>query len=203
MRAIFDLTTPVVSAIGHEVDLVLTDLVADARAATPTTAAELVVPDAAGLLRQVRVFEQHLVQRQRMRVQSLWHRVEGLQRGLVHPARRLSELGRRLTDAQLRLSHAMDRERERESTRLQHLRQGFERAVRRLRERRVARVEALGGRLDALSPLAVLGRGYSIARRESDGAILKSGRQVSVGDAIGVRLARGTLRAAVTETGEE
>ncbi len=203
VRAIFELRTPVVSAIGHELDLVLTDLVADARAATPTAAAELVVPDAAALLRQVRTFEAHLVQRLRTRVQSLWHRLEGLSRGLVHPAQRLTELGRRLADARVRLSHAMDREHEREATRLMHLRARFGRAAQRIQELRIARVEALGGRLDALSPLAVLGRGYSIARRESDGAILKSSQEVSVGEAIGVRLARGALRAAVTGTAEE
>ena len=67
-------------------------------------------------------------------------------------------------------------------------------------ERRVARVEGLGGRLHALSPLAVLGRGYSIARRESDGAILKSSEQVVSDDAVEVRLARGLLRVRVTET---
>jgi exodeoxyribonuclease VII large subunit len=203
VRAIFELDTPVISAIGHEVDWVLSDLVADARAATPTTAAELVVPDGAALLGQVDGFEQRLVQCQRMRLQSLWHRLEGLSRGLVHPAQRLAELRRRLEGERARLLQAVDRRCERQATRLGYLRERFGRSIRGLQERRSARVEALAGRLDALSPLAVLGRGYSIARRESDGAILKSSRQVGIGEAIGLRLARGHLRAAVTERVED
>ena len=200
VRAIFELGTPVVSAIGHEVDLVLTDLVADVRAATPSTAAELVVPDAAALLREVGLLQAQLTQRQRMRLQALRHRLESLSRALVHPAQRLAELGRRLSDARARLFHAVAHECERDSTRLGHLWGQLERAVQGLRERRGARLEALGGRLQALSPLAVLGRGYGIARRESDGAILKSSQQVRVGESIAVRLAQGALRASVTET---
>ncbi len=203
VRAIFELRTPVVSAIGHEVDLVLTDLVADARAATPTSAAELVVPDAAALLREVSALGAQLTQRQRIRLQALRHRLESLSRGLVHPAQRLAELGRRLGDARARLFHAVDHERERDSIRLSHLGGRLGRAVQGLQQRQGARVEALGGRLQALSPLAVLGRGYGIVRRESDGAILKSSEQVRVGESIGVRLAQGALRASVTETAGE
>jgi exodeoxyribonuclease VII large subunit len=203
VRAIFELGTPVISAIGHEVDVVLTDLVADARAATPTTAAELVVPDAAALLRQIHDFERQLVRRQRTRLQILWHQLDGLGRGLVHPAQRLAELERRLEHARVRLANAVARERERATTRLGHLAQRLGRAVRRLQEKREAGLLTLRGTLDALSPLAVLGRGYGIARRESDGAILRASRQVSSGDAIHLRLSRGALRAAVTETLEE
>jgi exodeoxyribonuclease VII large subunit len=195
--------TPVVSAIGHEVDLVLSDLVADARAATPATAAELVVPDGAALLRGVRGFERRLAQLQQMRLETLRHRLEGLSRGLVHPERRLAELRRRLEDARARLSHAARRTRERGAGRLVELGQRVGRSVWQLRERRTARLEALGGRLHALSPLAVLGRGYCIARREADGVILKSSRQTRVGEAVHLRLARGGLRASVTGTEEE
>ena len=203
VRAIFELETPVVSGIGHDVDLVLTDLVADARAATPTSAAELVVPDAVALLRELSAFRVHLTQRQRKRLKTQMHRLESLSRALVHPAQRLTELGRRLGDARSRLLHAVGHERERDSTRLAHLQERLGRAVESLQERQGARLGALGGRLQALSPLAVVGRGYGIARRESDGAILKSSEQVRVGDSIGVRLARGALRASVTRTAAE
>lgn len=178
VRAIFEVDTPVVSAIGHEVDVVLADLVADARAATPTAAAELVAPDAAELERRVGGLERRLEARQRARVEQLRARVDSLRRGLVHPAHRLAEVGRRLEGLKSRL---------RRSARLEVSRRGD-------------RVAALGGRLDALSPLAVLGRGYSIARRESDGAILRASGQVDVGDGVRIRLAEGGVRARVTST---
>jgi exodeoxyribonuclease VII large subunit len=178
VRAVFELDTPVVSAIGHEVDLVLCDLVADARAATPTTAAELVVPDAAGLRNQLEDLHRRLTQRQRERLQTLAHRLDAVRRGLVHPAQRLSELRRRLATAGDRLVMA----------------------AKSARDRRSGHLETLSGRLDALSPLAVLGRGYSITRRGNDGAILKSSDQVRARDPIEVRLSRGKLRASVTST---
>jgi exodeoxyribonuclease VII large subunit len=176
VRAVYELDTPVVSAVGHEVDLVLTDLVADARAATPSAAAELVVPDASHLWHRLAELQRRLTQRQRGVLRELAQRLDGLRRGLVHPAQRLAELERRLAQARERLGRAVE--------------QG--------RVRCTARLHALGGRLDALSPLAVLERGYSITRRQSDGAILKSSREVAVGDGIRVRLHEGALAATVT-----
>lgn len=177
VRAIFELETPVVSAVGHEVDLVLSDLVADVRAATPTAAAELVVPDAGMLRQKVDVLRRRLLQRQRGGLRELGHRLESLRRGLVHPAERLAGYARRLRDANARLGLAMVGE----------------------RERRSARVESLGARLHALSPLAVLERGYGIARRDVDGVILRAATDVDVGDAVRVRLHSGGLRATVTD----
>jgi exodeoxyribonuclease VII large subunit len=177
VRAVFELATPVVSAVGHEVDVVLTDLVADARAATPTAAADLVLPDGAALRARVGDLARRLVREPRARLRELGHRIQALRRGLVHPAARLAELARRLGDARARL----------------------ERSAREGMLRRGARIEALSGRLDALSPLAVLGRGYAIARREPDGAILRASREVEAGAELRVRLHEGSLRARVLE----
>ena len=178
VRAVFELATPVVSAVGHEVDWVLTDFAADARAATPTAAAELVAPDAFALLRQLAALELRMAALLRGRLRELSHRLLALRRGLVHPAQRLRELARRLAELVLRLRAAALR--------------GPERAR--------ARLGALAGRLDALSPLAVLGRGYALAQRESDSALLRDAAQVGAGDAILVRLARGRIRATVRES---
>jgi exodeoxyribonuclease VII large subunit len=163
VRAIFALETPVVSAVGHEVDWTLCDFVADARAATPTAAAELVAPDAEALLARLR---------------ELAHRLESLRRGLVHPAQRLREARRKLADLSVRLGVG----------------------VQRVHERGAARLAGLAGRLDALSPLAVLGRGYTLAFREADGRLLREPAEVSAGDAILLRLARGRIRATVRES---
>lgn len=177
VRAIFELETPVVSAVGHEVDLVLSDLVADVRAPTPTAAAALVVPDARELLRTLSGFEQRIRGLARARMRAFRYRLQALERGLVHPAQRLEAAADRLEITQRRLGLA-----------LRSACSGFG-----------ARLETLGARLHALSPLAVLGRGYSIVRRDSDGKIVRAHDQVREGDAIRVRLADGALRATVRE----
>ena len=181
VRAIFELQTPVVSAVGHEVDWTLADFVADARAATPTAAAELVAPDAAALLQRIDALEARMTARLRARLRDLAHRLEALRRALVHPARRLRDLRRQLADLGQRLANA----------------------AKRAHERAAARLAGLAGRLDALSPLAVLGRGYTLAFRESDGRLLREPAEVSAGDAILLRLARGRIRATVRESDSE
>jgi len=181
VRAVFELDTPVVSAVGHEVDWTLCDFVADARAATPTAAAELVAPDAAALLLRIDTLERRGAQRVRGLLRELAHRLAALRRALVHPAQRLRELRRRVAELRLRLHGS----------------------VLRLHERRAARLAALAGHLDALSPLAVLGRGYALAFREADGQLLRAPAEVAAGDAILLRLARGRIRATVRESEAE
>ncbi len=203
VRAISELETPVVSAIGHEVDLVLSDLVADARAPTPTAAAELVAPDAAELLRRVTGLQVRLVTRQRAILAHQGQRLEALRRGLVHPAERLSALERRLRDARQRLLGTGARAIEARREGVERLREALFRASSRGNERRSARLSRLAGQLDALSPLAVLQRGYAIARRAADGAILRASREAPAGSEIDVRLADGELRATVMRPAED
>ena len=179
VRAVFELETPVVSAVGHEVDWVLTDFVADARAATPTAAAELVAPDARALLQQLEALELRMAGLLRAQLRELAHRLRALRRGLVHPAQRLRELGPAPGRAAAAAAGG---------------------AALRVPERARARLAGLAGRLDALSPLAVLGRGYALAFRESDRSLLRDAAQVGAGDAILVRLARGRIRATVRES---
>jgi exodeoxyribonuclease VII large subunit len=122
-----------------------------------------------------------MTSRMRARLRELRHRLEALRRGLIHPAQRLRELRRRLAELGLRLGSA----------------------VQRAHERGAARLAGLAGRLDALSPLAVLGRGYALASRESDGRLLRKPAEVSPGDAILLRLAKGRIRATVRESDGE
>ncbi len=180
VRAVFEAETPIVSAIGHEVDVVLTDLVADLRAPTPTAAAELVLPDGAALRARLGELRQRIASRQSDRLRELGWRLEALRRALVHPADRLDELGRRIAEARRRLLGAASAG----------------------NERLAARLGLARGRLDALSPLAVLGRGFSIARRVADGRILRASGDVAPGEEIRVDLARGALLASVTGEAE-
>jgi exodeoxyribonuclease VII large subunit len=162
------------------VDYVLCDFVADARAATPTAAAELVAPDARALRARVAELGGRLAGRQRARLEAARLRIEALRSALVHPAERLRALGARVAQAGARLDAAQ----------------------RRAVERRAAALGALAGKLDALSPLGVLGRGYALARSADDGRILRSASDVRAGDGVRVDLARGSLVARVLETRE-
>lgn len=203
VRAVFEAETPVVSAIGHAIDWVLTDLVADGRAATPTAAAELVTPDGAHLGLRIGELGSRLAGRQRLRLRELTARVDALRRGVRHPGERLREIGRRAADLGARLPVALRRMQEGLAARLDRCERGLRAGVLRTSQRRDAELATVAARLEALSPLAVLGRGYSITRRQGDRAILKDARDVETGQGISVQLSRGELLARVLERTEE
>lgn len=267
VRAIFDSPVPVVSAVGHEIDTTLADLVADVRAPTPSAAAEALAPVLAELELQLAGLKARLVRAAEKVLFVRQSQLRALRGALVDPRRALAEARLRLDDRADRIAGALHRrvrdERaalratavklqqlrpqaqlrrrreqldalearlvsvgrrrpaelraalarlslglERASPRpvLARLRQGLGHEARRLRsglgrsllvERQ--RVATLGGRLDALSPLKVLGRGYAIAQRP-DGAVVRRAGEVGVGDELRLRLAEGDeLFAAVTQ----
>jgi len=151
-RAIARCPVPVVSAVGHEVDVTISDLVADLRAPTPSAAAEAVVPDRAALLEQLRGVPERLAR-------GLRGSVEGRRRMV---ADRLEELATAMLS---RLEPA------RQTADLAS--QRLERSLTTLLEGRRHRLGALAGKLEALSPLATLERGYAVART-AEGALLKN-----------------------------
>lgn len=179
VREIFASQIPVISAVGHEIDVTLSDLVADVRALTPSEAAELVAPSS-----------------------------EELRAGLDAVTRRLAQaLGRRAADARLRLDAiAKHREFRRPLDRVHELSRRVDeyslradRAVRRNLERTGERLKSLANRLETLSPLGVLGRGYSVTQREQDGAVVTDASRVEPGDRIVSLLANGRLVSRVEE----
>ena len=177
-RAIRSCPVPVVVGVGHETDYTIADFAADVRAATPSMAAEMAVPDLADLRRLV------LERRQRLGL-AVTHEVAAKQErmrsarerlGRQSPVRRLPELRQRLDDRQERLGVA--------------LRAGIERGRRALEgERR---------RLEALSPMAVLGRGYSLARDER-GAVVMSVAGLAPGRRLTTVFADGSVVGEVLE----
>ena len=264
-RAVAACRVPVVCGVGHESDYTLAELVADARASTPSNAAEKAVPDMRALVRELEALERRLqsafqntIDRRRIVLGRLRHRLGDPRAALLDAHRRLNTLDRRLSggmDARLeadrdrlaqlrgrlerqdpraalkadaerlrsldrRLRRAIDRQLA--DARREHARrhQGLPRAMARLlaarhrahatrterlrglgrpvvaRER--ARLAELSARLDALSPLRVLARGYGIAFGP-EGQALRSSQEVAPGDAIEVRLHEGSLRARVEE----
>jgi exodeoxyribonuclease VII large subunit len=225
-RAIAASKAPVVSAVGHEADVTLADLVADLRAPTPSAAAELVVPERAAVLETVR----HLGHRlRRALVRQLGAHRDRLRliadrRVLTDPARVLREAHRRLDELDGRLRSALvARHREarhrvalldhrlgglspvvrlaNDATRRAHLETRLGAAARRSIDRLRHRLSLAAGRLDSLSPLAVLERGYSLTRTPS-GTIVRSARDVAVGDDVRVVLHEGLLDCRVTEVRE-
>jgi exodeoxyribonuclease VII large subunit len=185
-RALVRCPVPVVAGVGHETDVTIADLVADARAPTPSAAAALVVPDR-------RVWLERLSRdRRRLRAAAL---------GRLGEARaRVNRQRDRLQRASPRARLLMRRER------LVHEEERLRAALERRLERAGARVALAAGRLDSLSPLAVLGRGYAIARRRADGRIVRHPRDVVPGDALRVIVAGGEIEArvgATTVPGEE
>jgi exodeoxyribonuclease VII large subunit len=180
-RAILASRVPVVSGVGHEVDLTIADLAADARAPTPSAAAELALPDGAAWRGRLHALRRRLASAAGARVARAGRRLAQLAGSLrAHaPAARLAARRARLDT----LARALERE-------------GMH-AVALRRERLVA----LAAHLDALSPLAVLGRGYAIARG-ADGRVLKSAREVAAGDALTLRLHEGEVEATATRIRE-
>ena len=203
-RAIAGSKAPVVSAVGHEADVTIADFVADVRAATPSNAAELVVREKQAVADALDALRRRL------------------ERGVARP---LAELARRVDGAQGRLAragagaHARARHRVELLTSRLHAASPFARLAshRHRLERARARLDGLlarrleggrhrlgaaVGRLDSLSPLAVLGRGYSLTRTP-DGTIVRRAGQVEPGDAVNVLLHEGTLRCRVERTREQ
>jgi len=180
-RAIFASQIPVISAVGHEPDVTISDFVADVRAATPSNAAEIAVPDRGEMLEQLLNYEIRTVQALRREIQARRRKLEDLssRRVLISPKNYLDDKRLLLDNAQGRMAAALER----------------------ILADRKHRFAAQAAALDAMSPLKVLGRGYAIARRE-DGTVIKSARDVSPGEKITVRLQKDSFSATVDAVSE-
>lgn len=177
-RAIAASHLPVISAVGHETDTTIADLVADLRAPTPSAAAELVVKNRQEL-------EQHL--------DHLSSRLINLMRS------RLSLFDERLKNIEARLRSPLDQLPLRQQN-LSSLSQRLQSAMERKLELNYGQVQALSGRLDALSPLKVLERGYAIVHLQKDGTVVRDPGQVCTDDLLRIQLSRGELFACAVKS---
>lgn len=170
-RAIYDSRIPVISAVGHEPDVTISDYVADLRAATPSNAAELAVPDMADLKIRLSEAQNSMERALRKKTQLYRKSLEALSgsRVLQDPTNYLADRQMQLDYLQTRLAAAMDK-------RLSDKKRDFVR---------------LTATLDALSPLKVLGRGYSVTK--TGGKIVKSVRDVAPGQMLEIDLTDGKL----------
>ncbi|WP_037289371.1 exodeoxyribonuclease VII large subunit [Saccharibacillus sacchari] len=227
-RAIYDSAIPVISAVGHETDFTISDFAADLRAATPTAAAELAVPDRRELQQRISQLEQRLRGALLRRAAQERERLARLQRSavlrqperaLLPHAQRLDGLTRRLTSrTDAKLATGRDKH-----TRLHgrlarfypgaqlqlaarqwgtldgRLTSAMNVAVKDRRQRLLGSVR----QLDALSPLKVMARGYGLVYDENKEKLIKSAREVREGDRIIVRVNDGSLDCQVIQTTEE
>jgi exodeoxyribonuclease VII large subunit len=168
-RAIYHSEVPVVSAVGHEIDFTIADFVADRRAPTPTAAAEMVVPKKADLLEHLASMEQALRRGMERKIESERDNWRDL-------AKRLSDPGRKLREHQQRLDELSVDLVRRFQDRLRQWRDELARAT---------------GRLEALSPLAVLQRGYGIAHKLPEERIVKDAATLNLGDRLRITFAAG------------
>lgn len=215
-RAVAACPVPVVTGIGHEPDVTIADMVADVRASTPTGAAEAVVPDKSALFASLdaqgsslqAAFERR-VSAERYRLESLASRPAfadpqslfseealtlDMANARLHRAAEHFAERQRAQTAQLaaRLGSALPRAAERDRATLARLEDRARQAGRTLLDRQRAQVALAAARLDDLSPLAILGRGYAVAR-DGEGRVMKSVDAAVVGDRVTVMLADGDL----------
>lgn len=214
-RAIHACGLPIVCGVGHESDVTIADFVADARAPTPTAAAELLSPHQDDWIATFARHEQHLARRMRDVLRQAAQRTDYLGARLIHPRDRIRRLVERF-DAQFRhlqaaqlayfaaarqnigeLHARLQQHSPLGRIQAQRLRTGLDQArlIQAIRHRFARTHDQLAQRLrtlDALSPLATLARGYAIAET-ADHQLLRSATQVAPGDPLRVRLARGAV----------
>ena len=228
-RAIHDCSIPIVSGVGHEVDFTIADFVADVRAPTPSGAAELVAPDCAEWTRALNVMARRLIKALERTLDSGNERLTWLQRrfALVHPGvqlrqqqqrvdeleqRLIRELQHSLRRRQTTLAHLLAQLRHRSpavrlanaQTRLQIARTAIGTAMLRRVHRLQSQVAVNAGKLNTISPLATLQRGYAIVSNEA-GHVVTDVSTLANGELIQARVARGTLAARVEQlhTGDD
>ena len=219
-RSIAASAIPVISAVGHEIDLTISDLAADLRAPTPTAAAEWVVTRLESVQRDL---DRHLNSLQQTIAQQVSHcrQVIGfLEKRLIDPRKRLEDLHllvddrlermqlalvRRLETLRLRHRHLAEKLsfynpqkeiRQHRALVAQHLR-SLRYCQQNILERNRLEVQRIAAKLESLSPLQVLARGYSITYRARDRKVLRDAGEVRCGEAVRVQLAKGSLECTV------
>ncbi len=224
-RAIYASSLPVISAVGHEIDFTIADFVADQRAPTPSAAAELLSPDSEEMQQQFVQLQTRLCQSAERRLVQARERLHWQQKRLIHPGKRLHDIAQRIDELEQRLETACNhklRHKRAElnglAARLRHctpahrvqniltkcatVRNNLYSAMRHQLENNRQRLSMQMRQLDAVSPLAVLGRGYAIVSRP-DGTIVRSSRSVTTGEKIEAKLGTGRIRCRIQETMDE
>ena len=213
-RAVFDCTIPIVCGVGHEIDFTIADFVADVRAPTPSAAAELVSPDRGEWLTGITRTENQLYKQMSQRLLQAQQKLSWLNKRIQHPQQRIQRIAQRLDELEQRLINIHQIYRHTATARLTGLSARLEQhsPVHRLINLSLTQ-QALGRRmrnamssiltankhrfaelsraLEAVSPLATLGRGYAIVRKVDDGTIVRDAKQLKSGEQLVTQLQHG------------
>ncbi|MDG6244365.1 MAG: exodeoxyribonuclease VII large subunit [Methanolobus sp.] len=178
-RAIFASKVPVISAVGHETDFTIADFVADVRAPTPSAAAEIVVADRNEL-------RKHILSLSLRMEKSEIHLISEISRHLAHLYSRIEP------ERFIEILH-------RDMQRVDELSMRMEFGLRKMLESKVSSLSGLAGRLNAVSPLNTLERGYSITLRSRDHSVVRMTDDVSIDECLDIRVIDGTVKCRVTD----
>jgi len=221
-RAIFNSELPIISAVGHEVDISISDYAADLRAATPSAAAELVSPDRFEWIGRFEQLERSLIRIMQNKVSIQRYQLLQLVKRLRHPKDKLQENMQRLDMAQMRLNNSIQNiitAKQQSFISLNHrlntnkpdkqlalIKQNIDQLQKRMHRAMQLQLQSLKNTLarqaevlHAVSPLSTLGRGYSIVTNEA-GEAIKDSQLVKVGDTIYTQLHNGSLSSTVTQS---
>jgi len=222
-HTIFKSKIPIVSAVGHEVDFTIADFVADERAPTPSAAAEMLSPDRNEWLQKISSFSRRLSATMQNQLSQTAQRVDWLSQRIASPRQRLEQTTLRINSLQQRLFTAQKNQQQQRSNRyemlhstlLRHaplqrishyqqqsvlLKNNLLQSMQRTLQKYNERLSLLGNTLDAVSPLATLSRGYSIARRVDTGELIRDAAAIKKGTQIETRLEKGRLLCTVQES---
>jgi exodeoxyribonuclease VII large subunit len=219
-RTIFEITTPVVSGVGHEIDFTIADFVADQRAATPSAAAELISPDSDDVLTKLKHKEEQLIRCQKQTLQNFQNRVELLSKHLPHPKQSLMQLVQRTDEYSIRLTHHVEKQLSdkkfvlseiagkvthlnpahtitRQIEKVNALEIQFKNSIHRKIEKSNDEVTNLKHMLNTVSPVSTLERGYAIVTEQKTNKIVTNTNHIQSGDQLRIRLASSEIDSTV------
>jgi exodeoxyribonuclease VII large subunit len=221
-RSVYKCTIPIVTGIGHEIDFTIADFVADERAATPSAAAELVSPDQIQIKQQLTTQNEKLLQLISNHIKQHQQYILQLGKRLPHPANQLQTLIQRIDHLQQRMSHSTYVTINTNKIRLSELvatlshynptqslqlysgrfaqtHERLKQAIQYKLQQLNSELSNLSRTLDAVSPLASLNRGYAIVNKLENNKLVRDARQLSIGDTILTRFARGQTQSTVNK----
>ena len=218
-RTIYACPTPIISAVGHETDTTISDLVADVRAPTPSVAAEMITPEQTQLYQHLDQLEKKLIDKMQLKLHADQHRLTKTQYRLEHPGKKLVSLKLRFDQMLLKLQHSqghllnqkkqqldkaltaihqfhpekqLTQAKEQLSLTTDALNHGTERLL----KSKKTELQQMTRLLDGVSPLATLHRGYAIIEK-ADKRILRHEKEVETGDIVTAKLKEGTIKAKI------